>query len=384
MTNCLNPLNAALPILTLAAVLIGCSADPPARLPEHVTAVIDYNEHDQRWHAGAILSGDRPYSSLRVMCLTEPGRPADDFGHEPTGINIDVSPGEQRQGEATWSSSISPSDITDPESVWGREWAWQFDGQLWHGGRWSMSTNTRPANLVAENEEVESVFFDDLQRAKTAELIGSREGADDLSITFDLTLLFRTPVQFAIDDCDSGAIEQHAGDYHSAYASWLPDWERHSITLIDRDAATDRRVIISCGPKGWTDNDAPAWIREAKGEVYAAAMFMGFVDDSDRSHGQSDTARVESASVSWVDDAGNAGTAVWHVNHSWMHPPSAPENLRFIDALRGSKELIVIVEVPDAAPIEVRLRGAALFAKPMGAELDTCIREYADLNGQST
>ncbi|MCY4619156.1 MAG: hypothetical protein OXD50_11520 [Chloroflexi bacterium] len=379
MTNCLNLIKAALPILALAAVLIGCSADPPARLPEHITAVIVYNEHDERWHAGAILSGDRPYSSLRVMCLTEPGRPADDFGHEPTGININASPGERREGESTWSSSISPSDITDPESVWGREWAWQFDGQPWQGGRWRMSTNTRPARLFAENEAVESAFFDDLQDASTAELIGTRDGADELSITFDLTSLFRTPVQFAIDDCDNDAIEQHAGAYHSAYASWLPDWERHSITLMDRDPATDRRVVISCGPKARTDDDAPAWIRQAKGEVYAAATLLGFVDDAD--HDQADASAVESATVSWVADDGNSGTAVWPVNHSWMHPPSAAENLRFIDALRGSEELTVTVVRPDARPIEVRLRGAALFAKPMGAELDTCIREYTDLNG---
>ncbi len=378
MTNRRNLLTAALPILALAAVLSGCSADPPARLPEHITAVIAYNEHDERWHAGAILSGDRPYSSLTVMCLTEPGRPADDFGHEPTGINISASPGERPETESSWSSSISPSDITDPKSVWLRKWAWRLDGQPWPGGRWSMSRHIRPARLFAESEEVESAFFDDLRDASTAELIGTRDEADELRIAFDLTLLFRTPVQFAIDDCDSRAIEQRAGAHHSAYASWLPDWERHSITLMDHDPATDRRVMISCDPKARTDDDAPAWIRQAKGEVYAAATLLGFVDDTD--HEQADAPAVESATVSWVDEDGNSGTAVWSVNHSWMHPSSAPENLRFIDALRRSKELIVTVEVPNAAPIEVRLQGAALFAKPMGAELDTCIREYADLN----
>ena len=381
MTNCPNLFKAALPILALAAILVGCSADPPARLPEHITAAIVYNEQAERWHAGAMVSGDRPYSSLRVLCLTEEGKPGIDAGDSHTGINVDASPGEQQEGESTWSSSVNPSDITDPESVWGREWSWQFDGQPWQGGRWRMSTNTRPANLVAESEEVESAFFDDLQRAKTAELIGSREGADDLKITFDLSSLFGTPAQFAIDDCDGGAIEQRAGEYHSAYAYWLPDWERHSITLIDRDPAADRRVIISCSPKGWTDDDAPAWIREAKGDIHVAATLMGFVDDSEHDHEQANAPVVESATVSWVDDDGNAGTAVWQVNHSWMHPPSAAENLRFIDALRGSEELTVTVELPDAAPIEVRLRGAALFAKPMGAELDTCIREFAELNG---
>ncbi|MCY4617484.1 MAG: hypothetical protein OXD50_02860 [Chloroflexi bacterium] len=370
-----------LPILVLAALFVGCTSDPPARLPENVTAAIVYNEQAERWHAAAIVPGDRPHSSLRVLCLTEEGKPGEDLGHSHTGINVDASPGERRESESSWSTSVSPSDITDPESVWGREWAWQFDGQPWQGGRWSMSTSTRPANLVAENEEVESAFFDDLQRAGTAELIGSRDGADDLRIAFDLAALFTTPLQFAIDDCDQDVIEQRAGDYHSAYAYWLPDWERHSISLIDRDPVADHRVIISCGPKQWTDDDAPPWIRDAKGDIYAAATLLVSVEDSDRSHDQSDTPAVESATVSWADSDGNVGTAVWEANGSWIQPPSARENLRFIDALRESDEMTVTVDLPGQEIAELKLRGAALFGKPMGAELDACIREYADLNG---
>ena len=73
--------------------------------------------------------------------------------------------------------------------------------------------------------------------------------------------------------------------------------------------------------------------------------------------------------------------AVWEIEHSWLYPPSASENLRFIDALREAEGLIVTVEASNGAPIEIKLHGAALFAKPMGAELDTCIREYAEQNG---
>ena len=280
---------ASLALVALASLATACGDEPPARLPENVTVAIVYNEHAERWHAGAIVAGDRPASSLRVLCLTEAGKPWGDSGDEHTGINIDASPGEQQEGESTWSSSIRPSEIADPESVWGREWAWELDGQPWEGGRWSMSTTTRPANLVAANEEVESAFFDDLQRAKTAELIGSKDEADDLRITFDLTLLFQTPVQFAIDDCNEEAIEERAGDYHSAYAYWIPESERHSITLMDRDSATDRWLLLSCGPKDWTDDDAPSWIREAKGEVYAAVALMGFGDESSHSQDQADT-----------------------------------------------------------------------------------------------
>ena len=362
-------------------IVTACSDDSPARLPDHVTAAIVYNDQAERWHAGAIVAGDRPSSSLRVLCLTEAGKPWADSGDEHTGINIDASPGEQREGESTWSTSISPSEIADPESVWSRKWVWQLDGQPWEGGRWSMSPTTRPVNLVAANEEVESAFFDDLQRAKTAEFIGSKDEADDLRITFDLSTLFSTPVQFAIDDCNADAIEQRAGDYHSAYAYWIPDLGRHSITLMDRDAATDRRLLLSCGPKGWTDDDAPAWIRVAEGEVDAAATLIGFRDDSDHAHDQQGASPDETAIVSWTDGAGNTGTAVWKAGYDWLQPSSASENLRFIDALRESEELIVTVEVTDAEPAEITLRGAALFAKPMGPELDACIREYAALNG---
>ena len=64
-----------------------------------------------------------------------------------------------------------------------------------------------------------------------------------------------------------------------------------------------------------------------------------------------------------------------------LHPPLATEHLRFIDALRSSDELSVTVEAGDAALIEIRLRGVALLAKPLGPEFDTCLREYADHNG---
>lgn len=380
-----TPLSSALAVSILLAGLIAlataCAGEPPARLPDHVTAAIVYNEEAERWHAGAIVAGDRPSSSLRVLCLTEAGKPWADSGHEHTGINIEASPGEQQQGESTWSTSISPSEITDPESVWGREWAWQLDGRPWEGGRWSMSTNTRPANLVASNERVESAFFDDLQRAKTAELIGSKDEASDLRITFDLSTLFSTPVQFAIDDCDADVIEQHTGDYHSAYAYWSPDSKRHSITLIERDADTGRALLLSCGPTGWTDDDAPDWIREAKSEVFAAATLLGVSGESDYDHEQAAARAVESATVSWADGNGKEGTTVWDVRYNWLYPPSARENLRFIDALRGSEELIVTVEMPDLEPVELALQGRALFAKPIGPELDACIREYAERNG---
>ena len=122
--------SAVLTILALAAVLVGCSGERQyARLPDNVSAAIVYNEQNERWHAAAIVAGDRPQSSLRVLCLTEEGNPDEFTGHTHTGINIDASPGERRDGESTWSSSsISPSEITDPESVWGRQWAWQLDG----------------------------------------------------------------------------------------------------------------------------------------------------------------------------------------------------------------------------------------------------------------
>ncbi len=373
--------SAVLAILALAAVLVGCSSDPPARLPENITVAIAYNEHVDRWHAGAIVSGDRSDSSLRVLCLTEAGKPWEASGHTHTGINIDASPGEGREGESAWSYSISPSEITDPESVWGREWTWQFDGRPWEGGRWSMSTNTRPANLLPANDEVGLAFFDDLKRAETAELIGRKEDSDDLRITFDLTSLFLTPAQFAIDDCDENVIERRTGDYLSAYAYWVPKGKRHSITLMDRNAVTDNTVLISCGPTPWNHDDALAWIRETEGDVYAIATLIVPWDDSNQSHDQDDASTAESATVSWVNGSGNVGTAVWEARRGWIQPLSARESLRFIDAVRDSAELTLTVEAADTDPVQMTLDGIAFFAKPMGAELETCIREYADLNG---
>ena len=64
-----------------------------------------------------------------------------------------------------------------------------------------------------------------------------------------------------------------------------------------------------------------------------------------------------------------------------MYPPSASENLRFIDALRSSDELSGTVEAGEAVLIEIGLQGVALLARPLGPEFDTCLREYADHNG---
>ena len=349
----------------LAAWLASCSGESPppgSVLPDGVMAAIVYNEHAERWHAGAMVMGDHPDSMLRVVCLTEAGKPWEDSGSEHTGINIDAQPGNL-------------------DGLSGLDWSWRLDGRRWDGGRWSFDFNTGPPTLVAVDMDVEAAFFRDLPGAEIAELIGVRTDEEQVSIQFDVTTLLSTPVQFAIDECDEEAIEERTGDYHSAYAYWIPDWKRHSITLTELDPATERRLLLTCGPASWTDDDAPDWIREAKGGVYAAAMLIAFPDDSNLSHDQADTQSVESATVSWVDDDGRVGTAVWDVNYGWLRPPSAQENLRFIDALRGSEELSVTVEVDDEAPVEVKLRGAALFAKPLGAELDTCIREYAEQNG---
>lgn len=353
---------APLVLLGLSLALCACSEEPTARLPDNVTVAIVYNEQAERWHAGAIVFGNRPESLLRVLCLTEAGKPEGDHGGEHTGINIDAQPGNL-------------------EGRSGADWSWRLDGQPWEGGRWGLDFNTSPATVANENADVELALLRDLRTAKMAELSNSRDGEEVISVQFDLTALFDTPAQFAIEECNADAIEQRAGEYHSAYAYWIPEWERHSITLIERDSATDHRLLLSCGPTGWTDDDASAWIREAEGEVYAAATLMGFRDETSHSHDQADASTAESATVSWVDGDGNAGMAVWDVDRSWVQPASAHENLRFIDALRASEELIVTVEMPDAGPTEIKVRGAALFAKPLGAELEACIREYADLNG---
>ncbi len=345
----------------LLATVSACSDDPPPRLPDHVTVAIVYNEEAERWHAGTIVTGDQAGSSLRVLCLTEPGKPWADGGHTHTGINIDVQLGESERPP-------------------GLDWHWQIDGRDWDGGPWSLSFSTQPATLVTKDPAIEAALLQQLRNAATAKLVGTRDGEERFSIRFDLTALFDTPVQLAIDDCNTDAIEQHAGGNHYAYAYWIPDWNRHSITLSDVDPSTGHRLLVTCGPTGWTDDDASDWIREAKGEVYAAVSFTGFRDESAHAHDQHDASVTESATVSWTDGDGNAGTAVWESRYGWMQPRLERENLRFIDALRGSEELTVRVEVTDAEAIEFTLRGAALFAKPMGPELDTCIREYAALN----
>ena len=349
-------------LVGLIANVTACSQEPPARLPDHVTAAIVYNEEADRWHAGAIVAGDQTGSFLRVLCLTKADNPVEDSGHPHRGINIDAQPG-------------------DAEGVWGHDWSWRIDGEEWDGGTWTLSRATQPASVVTTDPDIEAALLRELRNAGTAELTGTKDGEQPISVRFDLTALFDTPVQFAIDDCNADAIEQHAGDFHYAYAYWIPDSKRHSLTLIQHDPATGQQFLLSCGPTGWTDDDAPVWIREARGDVYAAATLMGVTGESNHSHDQEDIETEESATVSWVNGEGNAGTAEWDIRRSSMYPPSALENLRFIDALRPSERLIVTVGVPDAAPLEITLRGAALFAKPMGAELDACIREYAALNG---
>ncbi len=356
-------------ILAALTVLVGlivnvtaCSRESTARLPDHVTAAIVYNDEADRWHAGAIVAGDQTGSFLRVLCLTEADNPEGDHGDGHAGINIDAQPGEA-------------------DGLWGFDWSWRIDGKEWDGGAWTLSRATQPASVVTTDPDIEAALLQELRNAGTAELIGTKDGEQQLSVRFDLATLFSTPTQFAIDECSAEAIEQRIGEYHAAYAYWIPDSNRHSITLIEVDPSTDHSLLVTCGPTGWTDDDAPVWIREAQGEVYAVATLGGFWDDTGHAHGRDDASIASWATVSWTGGADNVGTAVWDANYDRLQPPSASENLRFIDALRESEELIVKVRTPDAEPLEITLRGAALFAKPMGAELDACIREYAALNG---
>lgn len=362
MPNAPRSILAAFTVLAgLLATVSACSDDPPPRLPDHVTVAIVYNGEAERWHAGTIVTGDQAGSSLRVLCLTEAGKPWADGGHTHTGINIDVQLGESERPP-------------------GLDWHWQIDGREWNGGPWSLSFSTQPPTLLTKDPEIEAALLHQLRNAATAKLVGTNDGEERFSMRFDLTTLFITPVQFAIDDCNADAIEQQVGGYHLAYAYWIPDSKRHSLILSEGDPASGRTLLVTCGPTGWTDDDAPDWIREANGEVYAMASLTGFRDESTHASQQHDAPTDESATVSWIDSDGNASTATWDAYYDSMQPSSTSENLAFIDALRGSEELTVTVELTDAEPVEFTLRGAALFAKPMGPELDTCIREYAALN----
>lgn len=349
---------ASLLLLSLITLAAACTSDPPPRLPDNVTVAIVYNEPAERWHAGAIVQGDRPESILRVLCLTEEGKPGVDGGHSHTGINIDAQPG-------------------DLGGRSGSDWSWHLDGQPWDGGRWRLDFNTSPATVVARDPDVEAALLRDLRSAKVAELINSRAGEEVVRVRFDLAPLFSTPVQFAIDNCNEDTIEDRAGEYHSAYAYWLPNFERHSISLIAPDPDDAGRLVLSCGPKAFADDGAPDWIRNTNGDIVAAAMLF---TNSDDANDHVDSQSAEIVAVSWTDDDGKNGTSHWERNHSWLRPSSADDNLRFIDAVRRSETLTVTIEASDAGPIWLTLRGPDLFAKPMGAELDTCIREYADLN----
>ena len=368
--------SAVLTILALAAVLVGCSGERQyARLPDNVSAAIVYNEQNERWHAAAIVAGDRPQSSLRVLCLTEEGKPEEHPSRGHTGLNIDASPGERRDGESTWSSSsISPSEITDPESVWGRQWAWQLDGQPWEGGRWSMSNNTRPANLVAENEEVESAFFVDLQRAKTAELIGSKDEADDITIAFDLTRLFSTPLQFAIDDCDSSVIEQRTSDYHSAYAYWHPVLERHWITMSVPELSGQAGVYLICAPTAFYDEtpgwlSTPSWL-SPKGDDSVALIANIHLEEEDRFTGE--------VSVQWSSNTVGREFAQWEVRDGSLSPDSHRSNLKLYDALRRSAVLDFVVRQDGADDLRLQIGGATALSAPLTSILHGCVQEYAD------
>ena len=105
---------ASLVLVALAALATACSGDPPARLAEDVSVGIVYDDQADRWHVGAIESGDRPNSVMRVVCLKEPGRPEGDPGLHHTGINFDVQPGDASrieiglQGEAPLAKPLCP------------------------------------------------------------------------------------------------------------------------------------------------------------------------------------------------------------------------------------------------------------------------------------
>ena len=375
---------AVIVIVGWAALLTACSSDPPARLPDGVTAAIVYNEDAERWHAGAILHGDRPNSSLRVLCLTEAGKPWADSGREHAGINIDAAPGDAEGNEGderSWSASSDSSASSGNEGIWGYNWGWRIDGRPWEGGRWSLDANTHPARVVAVDVETESEFFQELRNADSAALIGSKDGDERLAVRFDLAPLFDTPAQFAIDACDQDSIEQRTGGYHSAYAYWIPNSERHSISLTVRNPESGHSLLLSCGPTAFTDDDAPAWIRQSTGDIYAVVTLWLSTDEASHAHDQSERLAVSSAVLNWSDEHGNSGTANWDVQRNWLYAPSAVENLLVIDSLRESQKFTITIESADAEPATLILNGAALFSKPMGDELDACIREYADLNG---
>lgn len=366
MTNQPNLFKAVLPILVLAALFVGCTSAPPARLPDGVAAVAAWNEMRERWHVGVIGEGDRDGSILRVLCITEAGVSFDlDHDRLLPGLNIDVS-------------------LAEDDGRGSLKGVWTIDGRSWNGEDWVRDQGHSPPSFVASSSENAQSLYDALRDAETASFtsLASIDYSPLITTTFDTGALFSTPLQPSLDECGlDGLNERFSSELATMYAYWIPDSERHSISLIDRDAATDHGLILSCGPKVMTDDDAPAWIREAEGDIYAAATLLGFSGESDHDHDQTDSSMVESVTVSWVDDDGNVGTAVWEANGSWIQPPSLRENLRFIDTLRTSDELTLTVEAADQEPVEMTLTGAALFAKPIGAELETCIREYADLNG---
>ena len=367
MTNQPYLFKAVLPILALAAVLVGCTSEREyARLPDGVAAVAAWNEMRERWHVGVIGDGDRDGSILRVLCITEAGV-SSDFDHDRLlpGLNIDVS-------------------LAEDDGRGSLKGVWTIDGNPWDGEDWVRDGGHSPPAFVASSSENAQSLYDALRDAETASFtsLASIDYSPLITTTFDTGALFSTPLQPSLDECKpDGLTERFSSELATIYAYWIPDSERHSISLIDRDPVADHSVMISCGPKQWTDDDAPPWIRDAKGDVYAAATLLISVEDSDSSHDQSDPPTVESATVSWADSDGKERTSVWDASSGWLQPPSARENLRFIDALRGSEKLAVTIETDDAEPITMTLTGTALFGKPMGAELDACIREYADLNG---
>ena len=341
------------PILMLAAVLVGCSGERQyERLPDGVFAAVAWNESDERWHIAVGGEGDRPDSRLRVLCITEAGNTPDRFDDLVPGLNIDVS-------------------LAEEEGHGSLRGVWSIDDQAWDGEDWVRNQGTFPPNFEAPTPSANQSLYEALRDAETATFtsLALIDGAPLITASFDTAALFSTPLQPTLDDCDPIELNKQLSSeplWHYAY--WHPELERHWFAISLSELSGQARVFLSCAPTAFFD-EAPSWL-SPMGDDSVALIPVIQLEEEDRFTGET--------SVQWSSNTVGREFAQWEVRDGSLIPDSHRTNLKFYDALRRSNVLDFVVRQDGADDLHLQIGAATALSAPLAGVLHGCVQEYAD------
>ena len=349
---------AVLPILALAAVLVGCSGEQEhPSLPDGVSAVVAWNELRERWHIGVISDGDRDGSILRVLCITEAGVSSDfDEDRLLPGLNIDVS-------------------LAEGEGGGSLKGVWKIDGRSWDGEDWVRGQGHSPPAFVASSSENAQSLYVALRDAGTASftMLASIDDSPLITTTFDVGALFSTPLQSTLDECGPGGLDKRfSSELATIYAYWQEAMQRHWFSMVLPELSGQGRVVLVCSPSTLYDQ-TPSWLSTHRDDHVALIASILPSDQSDL---------TGDATVQWSSNVVGLEATRWEMVGRSLVPGSHQANLKFYDALRRSPLLDVVVRTEGADPLYFQVAGEDALSGPLTGVMHGCVQEYADEYGQ--